>query len=233
VIAERRVMFGALALETRPWKDAPPEAMASALCTGLRDLGPDLFETVLPWPAAAHGLRARIGWLRAQGGTLAGELPDMTALGLLETLEDWLLPFLSGETRPEALAAQTLQTALETALGRALIAAVDRAAPAHYETPLGGRAAIDYSAETPRLTLRVQELFGETRHPVAGDPPVPLVLELTSPAGRPVQRTRDLPGFWRSSYADVAKEMRARYPKHPWPDDPAGAAPTRRTKRRG
>ena len=108
--------------------------------------------------------------------------------------------------------------------------AVDRLAPSHFETPAGSRHEIDYQAEAgPTVSVRVQALFGLAAHPEAGG--VPLVLALTSPAGRPIQTTRDLPGFWSGSWAAVAKEMRGRYPKHPWPDDPAAAAPTLRTKK--
>ena len=111
-------------------------------------------------------------------------------------------------------------------------ATVDRAAPRHFTTPLGREVPVDYTGDTPVLAVPVQEMFGTTRHPSVGDPPVPLVVELLSPARRPVQKTADLPGFWRTSYADVRKDMRARYPKHPWPEDPAVATPTARAKLR-
>ncbi|MEL6337235.1 MAG: ATP-dependent helicase HrpB [Pseudomonadota bacterium] len=232
VIAEERVMLGAIALEARRWRDVPAADLGAALVAGLRDLGPDLFETLLDWPKTTLALRARIGWLRAQEGPLAARLADPSATGLLATLEDWLMPFLAGETTPGAIPGATLATALDTLIGHELLREIERAAPAHYVTPLGTKAAIDYTEAVPLLRVRVQEMFGETRHPSAGSPPMPLLLELTSPAGRPVQRTRDLPGFWASSYADVAKDMRAQYPKHPWPEDPATAAPTRRAKPR-
>jgi ATP-dependent helicase HrpB len=112
------------------------------------------------------------------------------------------------------------------------MAEIDRRAPARWRTPLG-EAEIGYAGERPTVSVRVQELFGVVSHPTVGEPPVPLLIELLSPAMRPVQTTADLPGFWAGSYADVRREMRARYPKHPWPEDPAGAAPTRGAARSG
>ncbi len=228
VEARSREMFGALALADRVWRDAPPEALGAALAEGIRTLG----LAALDWPPAALGLRRRVEWLRAQGGALAGRLPDFSDAGLLASLDGWLAPHLSGMRRIEEVRRLDLTGLLTAALGRELKREVDRATPAWFETPLGDRAAIDYSGAAPVLAIRVQELFGVTTHPVAGDPPVPLVIELLSPARRPVQTTSDLPGFWASSYAEVRKEMRARYPKHPWPEDPAGAEATRRAKPR-
>jgi ATP-dependent helicase HrpB len=108
--------------------------------------------------------------------------------------------------------------------------ALDRAAPAHFETPLGRYIPIDYSGEHPEISLRLQEMFGQTTHPTVGH--TPLRVTLLSPAGRPLQTTMDIPGFWASSYADVRKDMRGRYPKHPWPEDPTQADPTLRAKPR-
>ncbi|MEM6676423.1 MAG: ATP-dependent helicase HrpB [Pseudomonadota bacterium] len=243
VVAEEQERYGALVLEARAWRDADAETLGRALCEGIRDLGPDR----LAWPKGAASLRARVAWLRgvapegepldlprqARQSGLADRLPDLGDAALAETLEDWLLPFLSGEMRVEAVPGAVLSAALDHLLGQDLIAEIARAAPTHFETPLGGRAAIDYARAEPTVTIRVQELFGVTEHPQVGRPPRPLLLELTSPAGRPVQTTRDLPGFWATSYADVRKDMRARYPRHPWPEDPAAAAPTRRAKPRG
>ncbi|HYN46375.1 MAG TPA: ATP-dependent helicase C-terminal domain-containing protein, partial [Allosphingosinicella sp.] len=128
--------------------------------------------------------------------------------------------------------AGALSATLDAMLGWAGRKAVDRLAPSHFETPAGSRHEIDYQAEGgPAVTARVQTLFGLTDHPALAGGSVPLVLSLTSPAGRPIQTTRDLPGFWKGSWADVAREMRGRYPRHPWPDDPASADPTLRTKR--
>ncbi|MEM7567182.1 MAG: ATP-dependent helicase HrpB [Pseudomonadota bacterium] len=235
VVAEEQERFAALVLSRRRWRDAPYEALGKALCTGIRERGVDR----LAWGPAAMSLRARIAWLRDGDGDgdghasdLALSLPDLSDMALARTLDDWLLPFLSGERRPGEVPADRLDAALRHLVGEASLVAVERAAPAFLATPLGGRVAIDYSRDEPTVAIRVQELFGLDRHPTVGDPSVPLVLELTSPAGRPVQVTRDLPGFWRNSYAEVRKEMRARYPKHSWPEDPIAAAPTTRAKRR-
>ena len=229
VEARRRETFGAIALADRPWPEAPPEALGAALADGVRQLGLG----ALDWPPEATSLRRRIEWLRARGGPLAARLPDWSEAGLLATLDDWLTPYLSGMRRIEEAARLDLAAILRATLDRDTLAAIERAAPAHFVTPLGDRLPIDYSGEAPTISVRVQELFGVTRHPTVGEPPVPLVVELLSPARRPVQTTRDLPGFWAASYSEVRKEMRARYPKHPWPEDPLRAAPTKRAKARG
>jgi len=228
VEARSREMFGAIALADRPWRDAPPEALGAALAEGIRALGLD----ALDWSRGAISLRARVEWLRAQGGGLAERLPDWSDAGLLAGLDDWLTPHLAGLRRIEEVARLDLGALLRAALDRETLRRIDRAAPSHFETPLGDRVAIDYGGKAPVLSIRVQELFGVTAHPTLGDPPVALVIELLSPARRPVQTTSDLPGFWAASYGEVRKEMRARYPKHPWPEDPASAAATRRAKPR-
>ncbi|MEM6489777.1 MAG: ATP-dependent helicase HrpB, partial [Pseudomonadota bacterium] len=233
VVAERREMLGALALDTQPWQDAPADSLAAALAEGIADLGAERLESALAWPPATRSLCARVGWLRAQGGAWPDNLPDLSDAALAAGAASWLAPFLTGERAPGEIAPAILAAAIEAALGPDAVRAVERAAPARFVTPLGSRLAIDYTRATPTLSVRVQEMFGETRHPSIGDPPVPLVLELTSPAGRPVQTTRDLPGFWASSYADVRKDMRARYPRHPWPEDPTAAIPSRRATPRG
>jgi len=229
VAARSREMFGAIALDDQVWRDAPPEALGAALAEGVRALGLD----ALDWSRAALSLRQRGEWLRRQGGGLAARLPDWSDAGLMASLDDWLTPYLAGMRKIEEIARLDLATLMRAGLDRDTLATMERAAPSHFGTPLGDRVAIDYSGETPVLSIRVQELFGVTEHPAAGDPPVPLVVELLSPARRPVQTTRDLPGFWASSYAEVRKDMRARYPKHPWPEDPAAAEATKRAKPRG
>ena len=233
VEARSREMFGAIALADRHWRDAPPEALGAALAEGIRAVGLD----ALDWSKAAISLRARVAWLRSQGGGLAARLPDWSNAGLLAGLDDWLTPHLAGLRRIEEVARLDLGALLRAALDRETLRQIDRAAPSHFETPLGDRVAIryrgGYGGEAPVLSIRVQELFGITAHPAVGDPPVALVIELLSPARRPVQTTSDLPGFWASSYREVRKEMRARYPRHPWPEDPASAAATRRAKPRG
>jgi ATP-dependent helicase HrpB len=149
---------------------------------------------------------------------------------LLARLDEWLPPLAASKRRLREIDRGALAGVIEGQLGWDARKRLDRLAPAAFETPAGSSHAIDYEAEAgPTVTVRVQALFGLAEHPAAGG--VPLVLSLTSPAGRPIQTTRDLPGFWKGSWRDVAKEMRGRYPKHPWPDDPAAAAPTLRTKR--
>ena len=221
VEAREREVFGALTLQDQLWKDAPHEAITKALLTGLRDLGLD----VLNWTKPARLLRAR---LRASG------LVETSDAALLDRLEDWLAPFLSTERSAGDLARFEPTDALKSLLDWPQMQELDRLAPAHWTTPMGRKAAIDYSGDTPEVALRLQEVFGTTRHPTIGQDRRPLRMVLLSPAGRPVQTTTDLPGFWAGSYADVRKDMRARYPRHPWPEDPSQADPTlRATPRKG
>lgn len=148
---------------------------------------------------------------------------------LLDSLDDWLAPLLAGQRRLDAIDPGALTQALLDLLGWDGRRELDRIAPPSFTSPAGSTHPIDYAAEAgPTVELRVQALFGLDRHPMIGN--TPLVLSLTSPAGRPIQTTRDLPGFWRGSWSAVAKEMRGRYPRHPWPDDPAAAVATLRTK---
>ena len=214
-LRERRL--GALRLASGPDESADPAAMEAALLEGVRTHGPAL----LPWPSVAATLRTRARY--------AGE-PCLSDEALLATLDDWLPPLLAGKRRLSAIEPHALVQALEGLLGWPALQAIERQAPARFATPAGTTHEIDYAAEGgPRVELRVQSLFGLDAHPTLGDG-TPLVLSLTSPAGRPIQTTRDLPGFWRGSWAAVAKEMRGRYPRHPWPDDPASARATVRTK---
>ena len=226
VLARERLTLGAIVLEDRPWRDVPPEAVAAALAGGIRELGLD----ALPWTPATRRLAARVEWLRAHG---AADLPDFAEAALLAGLDDWLGPWLAGLSRATDLARVDLAAALDARLGRDGRQRLDRLAPAAIEAPTGTRLAIDYGAAAPTVSVRLQEMFGLTRHPTVGADAVPLVVELLSPAGRPVQTTADLPGFWRTSYADVRRDLRGRYPRHPWPEDPAAAEPTRRAKPRG
>ncbi|MEM0924141.1 MAG: ATP-dependent helicase C-terminal domain-containing protein, partial [Pseudomonadota bacterium] len=222
VEARRREMFGAIALADQHWRDVPPDLLGQALAEGVRERG----IAALPWSKAALCLRRRVAWLSDSGI----ELPDWTDAGLDKNLHRWLTPHLSGRRRLEEIAALDLALLLRDSLDWATRQEIDRAAPADFTTPLGSKVPIDYDGDTPAIRVRVQEMFGTASHPHAAGQP--LSIELLSPAGRPVQVTRDLPGFWAGSYHDVAKDMRARYPKHPWPEDPASAAPTRRAKPR-
>ena len=225
VVARVRLMLGALALEDRPWPDAPAERVTAAMVEGVRELGLD----ALPWTAAARRFVARVSWLRDNG---APEMPDLSPEALLAGLEDWLGPYLGGMTRAADLARVDLMGALTAQLDFAARQRLDLLAPAAITAPTGTVLPIDYGGAAPSVSVRLQEMFGLTRHPTLGPDAVPLVVELLSPARRPVQTTSDLPGFWASSYADVRRDLRGRYPRHPWPEDPAAADPTSRTKRR-
>jgi ATP-dependent helicase HrpB len=222
VLARRQEKLGALVLDDRIWPDAPSDAMARAALDGIRQLG-------LPWTAAARRLRARVELARG-GGT---DFPDMTDPALMATLEDWLLPHL-GRARTEAdLRAFDTTPALKALLDWDQTRRLDTLVPAHFDTPLGRHIPIDYDGEAPAIEVRLQEMFGVTRHPVVGAARLPLRITLLSPGQRPVQVTMDLPRFWATSYADVRKDMRGAYPRHPWPEDPTVAEPTLRAKPRG
>ncbi|TDR94972.1 ATP-dependent helicase HrpB [Enterovirga rhinocerotis] len=219
--------LGSLILAERP-KPVPatPEA-AAILARGAASLGLD----ALPWPDSLRQWRDRVAFLRASEGE---EWPDLSDEALTRAVEDWLAPHLVGTPSLDGLSAATLSNALHALLPWPLPRRLDEEAPTHLEVPTGSRIAIDYGAEGgPVLACRPQELFGLGRHPAIAAGRVPLVLHLLSPAGRPIQVTRDLPGFWAGSWAAVRAEMRGRYPKHPWPEDPANAEPTRRAKPRG
>lgn len=225
VKALEQTRFGALALSESRWADCPDEARAVALLEGIRDVG----ITSLPWSKSANLLRARIEWARSSGQ----DLPDCSDEGLVSTLEEWLLPHIGGRSTLEALGNLDLTSLLVARLDWQQQQALDALAPQAVLAPTGTKMAIDYSGAQPKMSVRLQELFGLNVHPTLGQNRLPVLIELLSPAGRPVQMTSDLPTFWASSYDDVRKDMRGRYPKHPWPEDPANAAPTRRRKPRG
>jgi ATP-dependent helicase HrpB len=214
-LRERRL--GAVRLSGGSDSNASPAEIAAALLEGVRTHGLHL----LPWSDTAQALRTRAAY--------AG-IDALSDESLRATLDDWLPAAIDGKRRLDAVPPESLTQALQTLLGWDGQKALDRLAPARFETPAGSSHAIDYAAEAgPTVEVRVQALFGLAEHPVIGAG-VPLVLSLTSPAGRPIQTTRDLPGFWKGSWTAVAKEMRGRYPRHPWPDDPAAASATLRTK---
>ena len=219
--------LGAVVLLEQPLAVTPDPQGAAVLARGIAGLGLDQ----LPWSKALRQWRDRVMFLRAAEG---GDWPDLSDPALAATAADWLEPALAAKTAVTELTADELSEALAAMLPWRLRRRLDAEAPTHFDAPSGSRVPIDYGAEEgPKLSIRVQELFGLARHPAIADGRVPLVVELLSPAHRPVQVTRDLPGFWRGSYAAVRSEMRGRYPRHPWPDDPAAAAPTRRAKPRG
>ena len=221
IIAHERECFGALVLTERHWRDPDAAALVAAACDGLRDLG-------LPLSDAARRFIARVELLRAQGA----DLPDMTEDALMDKVEHWLGPHLGPARSAEDLRALDVLPALRARLDWGQMQMLDEHAPAHFVTPLGNRAPIDYSGDAPEVQLRLQEVFGQATHPTIGPGRVPLRLVLLSPARRPVQVTTDLPGFWANSYADVRKDMRGQYPRHPWPEDPTQADPTLRAKPR-
>ena len=223
VTALRERRLGALRLSSGPDAQADPHAIANALLEGVCAEG----LARLPWNDAARALRHRAAFAAEHGG---GDLAlDDTAL--LARAEEWLVPLLSGKRRLDAVDSAALADALRTQIGWDGLRTIDRLAPAYFTSPAGSTHPIDYAAEGgPRVELRPQALFGLATHPSVAGGRVPLVLSLTSPGGRPIQTTRDLPGFWAGSWAAVAKEMRGRYPRHPWPDDPAAATATLRTK---
>lgn len=223
ILATRERRLGSLALSSGQDDSPDPAAIAAALLEAARRAG----VAALPFSDHARTLQRRATFARR----VDPAIPDIDDEALAADMDDWLPPLLEGKRSLGAISASALTQMLETRLGWASKTAVDRLAPEAFVSPLGSHHAIDYAAEGgPAVELRVQALFGLAAHPViAGD--VPLVLRLTSPAGRPIQTTKDLPGFWSGSWAAVAKEMRGRYPKHPWPDNPAAAAPTLRTKR--
>lgn len=215
VLARRQERLGALVLSDRALDAPDPVAVARAAWDGLRDLG-------LPWTRGAARLRARIA--------LVDGMPDVSDAALLAD-SGWLLPHLIGARTAADLKSLDLTEPLKALIGWDGQRRLDEAAPAAFSAPLGRRIPIDYDAETPTIEARLQELFGVTRHPMAGRHPLRIVL--LSPGQKPVAVTTDLPGFWAGGYADVRKDMRGRYPRHPWPEDPAAADPTLRAKPRG
>ncbi|BCA59148.1 ATP-dependent helicase HrpB [Sphingomonas sp. HMP6] len=220
-LRERRL--GALRLSSGPDANADAEAIAAALLEGVRTHG----LARLPWSDAALALRHRATFAAGHGG--ADLALDDAAL--LARADEWLSPLLTRVRRLDAIDSGALTDALRGLIDWDALRTIDRLAPTHFTSPAGSAHAIDYAAEGgPRVELRPQTLFGLATHPTIAGGRVPLVLSLTSPGGRPIQTTRDLPGFWAGSWADVAREMRGRYPRHPWPDDPASASATLRTK---
>ena len=211
--------LGAIALAEQPVAVQPGPETARLLAGGI--LGHGLGR--LPWSKALRQWRDRVVFLRKAEGE---EWPDLSDVALAQSAADWLAPALDGKTALAQLTADALSTALHGLLPWPLRRRLDTEAPTHVTIPSGRAVPIDYDAEAgPTIAARVQELFGLARHPAIAGGRVPLVIELLSPAQRPVQVTRDLPGFWRGSYAAVRAEMRGRYPKHPWPEDPLNAAP--------
>jgi ATP-dependent helicase HrpB len=220
VQARRQERLGALVLSDRPWEGAPPDAIGRAMLDGVRQLG-------LRLPPQAERLRDRVALARA-GGAL---LPDLSDVALLGRLEDWLLPWTQGLRTAEDWRRFDLWPAFEAILSHEERRELDRALPSHFVTPLDRRIPITYGSEGPEIAVRLQEMLGVTEHPRAAGKPIRVTL--LSPRQAPIQVTMDLPGFWRSSYPEVRKDMRAQYPRHVWPENPWEAEPTLRAKPRG
>ncbi|HEX8124482.1 MAG TPA: ATP-dependent helicase HrpB [Allosphingosinicella sp.] len=224
VRARRGRRLGSITLSEGQDCQASPEEIAAALLEGVRTHGLHL----LPWSEGARSLRRRAAFARAFDPALA----DLSDEALSASLDEWLPLLVAGRRGLRDVDPASLAGILDSRLGWEGRKSVDRLAPHAFETPAGSSHAIDYEAEAgPTVTVRVQALYGLSSHPAIAGGQVPLILSLTSPAGRPIQTTRDLPGFWSGSWSGVAKEMRGRYPKHPWPEDPAAADPTLRTKK--
>ncbi|MHC2239498.1 ATP-dependent helicase HrpB [Bradyrhizobium diazoefficiens] len=225
--ARRKRALHAITLSEATLAVSPSEETARIFADGLIAAGLDR----LPWSKAAEQWRDRVMFLRKAEGD---SWPDLSDDGLIVRRDDWLVPALYDKIALKDISAGDLSDALMALLPWEMRARLDREAPTHFEAPTGTVLAIDYEAEQgPTIAVRLQELFGLNTHPSIAAGKVPLVLELLSPAQRPVQVTRDLPGFWRGSYAAVRSDLRGRYPRHPWPEDPANALPTRRVKPRG
>jgi ATP-dependent helicase HrpB len=227
----RKKTLHAITLSEAPLSLSPSAETARVLADGLAAVGLDK----LPWSKPLKQWRDRVMFLRkAEGESSKSIWPDLSDAALAAQRENWLAPALYDKTSLKDFSSGDLSDALMALLPWELRARLEREAPTHFEAPTGTMLAIDYEAEQgPTIAVRLQELFGLTTHPSIAKGAVPLVLELLSPAHRPVQVTRDLPGFWRGSYAAVRSDLRGRYPRHPWPEDPASAMPTRRVKPRG
>ena len=219
--------LGAITLKSSPLPVPKTVASAQALAKGIAELR----ISSLPWTKAQIQWRERVMFLRASDPE---SWPDVSDAALGQTAAIWLAPHLVGETSVDGIGGDVLDAALKAMLPWDMQRRLEAEAPTHFEAPTGSRHAIDYDGEgAPSLAIRVQELFGVQAHPAIARGRLPLTLHLLSPARRPIQITRDLPGFWKGSWAAVKTDMKGRYPRHPWPDDPANAAPTMRAKPRG
>ena len=226
VRARRVRRIGRAVLSESPLPNPPAGQVQAALAEAIRQEGIRL----LPLDKDGERLLERLRFLHV---SLGEPWPDLAETALMERLDEWVMAFHPDATRLSDLRPERLRQGLVSLLPGQLARQVDEFAPSHYEAPTGSRLPLRYEPEQVVLAVRVQELFGLTRHPAIAGDRVPLTLELLSPAHRPIQITRDLPGFWAGSWRDVRADLRGRYPKHVWPEDPALAAPTARAKPRG
>jgi ATP-dependent helicase HrpB len=229
VRARREQRLGALALQSTELRDAQPEEVLRAALAGLRRLGLQ----ALPWTQDLRQWQARVLLMRRLEVPSAEPWPDLSDAALLDTVEEWAPPWMDGLTRREHFARLDLGNALRSRLSYPQTGTLEREAPTHLVVPSGSRIPVDYlDGEVPTLSVRLQEMFGLRETPSVAAGKLALVLKLLSPAGRPVQITRDLVSFWDRGYHDVKKDLKGRYPKHYWPDDPYAAQATRRARPR-
>lgn len=228
VVARHERWLGAVMLEEERIENPDATRLADALFAGVRELG----LSALPWTKEARILQRRLIFASSIDARPTREWPDVSDDSLMQSLDEWLAPWIAGMSRREHLARLDLHEMLSALLDWDQRQRLDQLAPTHLQVPSGSRIPIDYSTRAPTVAVRLQELFGLERTPTIGDGRVPLTLHLLSPAHRPVQVTQDLASFWARGYAEVKKELKGRYPKHYWPDDPLSAEPTARAKRR-
>jgi ATP-dependent helicase HrpB len=229
ISAKRERKLGALLLESSEMRAPDPDAMQEAALRGLRQMG----IAGLPWTKELRQRQARIMLMRKWEVAGPAPWPDLSDEALEHTLEAWASPWIMGFARREHFARLDLSNALRAFLSRAQESILDREAPTHFTVPSGSHIPIDYlDGENPSLSVRLQELFGLSETPAVAGGKLPLLLKLLSPAGRPVQITKDLVSFWRHGYHEVKKDLKGRYPKHYWPDDPYTAQATRRARPR-
>ena len=229
VTARRTVSLEALVLEDSPLPEVQAEAALAAMLAGVREMG----LAALPWDGAARELRARLAFVRAAAGEGGGAWPEVSDAALMAELPAWLGPYLGGITRRAELARVPLHEALAARLDPAQRRELAQLAPTHLPLPGGSRVKVEYEGpQAPVVSVRLQEVFGLAVTPRLGRAQVPVTFNLLSPAQRPLQVTRDLASFWRGAYAQVRRDMRGRYPKHDWPEDPLAAQPSRGARRR-
>ena len=226
-------MLGEITLSSSPVTSVSDEVILAGMLTGIRSMGLNC----LPWTKDATNLRQRLAFIHEHQDRLPNmqsELvwPDVSDKGLLRSLEIWLAPYLPAMRKASQLRQLNMETILLSTLDWSQQTLLEKMAPTHFQVPSGSHIRIDYSdAQSPVLPVKLQEMFGATETPAILNRQVPLTIHLLSPAGRPLQVTRDLVSFWQNGYPSVRAEMRGRYPKHPWPENPLTAQATRKTNR--